>query len=505
MSNSVNLAVVIGMHALSRPHAVALIDDGRLVSYAMLAAAIRSAAAALQSAGVGPGDRVGVSMAQTGEHLVTLLALARLGAVSLPLHPSRQPAARRALCTRYGVGLVVVDRPGLALDGVAAITFDADTFRQPVNPATVPARGGGASVWRLDLTSGTTAIPKAIPSTHERTLRAAWIYESLPATRAPERFASFMDLNINSGVVPCVRQLVLGKTVVFVREQRADAFFDAVDRYGATATQTAPAFLDVLARAVEGALPRCPGLEAVYAVGGMMTPAQQARFAARLTPNIYARYGSTETGAIALASPAELARHPHSIGRLVPWVQAEVVDEEGRPLPTDREGLLRFRGEAMADGYLDDPEATARVFRDGWVNLGDMGSISADGRLTLAGRSDDMINIGGTKVSLESVEAAVSGHPAVRDAAAFSLQGPQGEARLCVAVVADPGVDGPSLIEALRPRLRLRTPRRIFVVDAIPRNPSGKVMRSELARRFGGERASPADPRDSAPEGDANE
>jgi acyl-CoA synthetase (AMP-forming)/AMP-acid ligase II len=160
-----------------------------------------------------------------------------------------------------------------------------------------------------------------------------------------------------------------------------------------------------------------------------------------------------------------------------------VVDEQGAPRPPDEIGQVRIRSGVMVNGYVGDPIATARHFRDGWFYPGDMGSFTRDGVLRYHGRKDDMMVLNGINIFPAEIERTLEEHPAVKHAAAFPLESPvYGD--IPVAVVELNGtmrVDESSLAAYAREQLGARAPRKVVIVDALPRNAAGKVVKRDLA------------------------
>lgn len=498
-----NIAHVIRNLARTQPHAVALIEGQTMLSYAALGVTVRNAAVWLHRQGITPGTMVGVTLGQTIGHVITVLALARLGAVSVPVHMATKPEVRKLLCQRYRVSVLITGRAGVAPEGVSEILIDQDSFRGGGDPGELPPVSG-SGVFRLGLSSGTTGVPKAVGMTHDRQLQAAWLQDGLPATQIHARAVVFMDLNVSAGWSSCMRQLVSGKTAVLVRSTAPEAFFEAIDRHGATSTQTSPAILRSLVDAVKGSFPRVPGIERLFAAGGLISSTMQQRIRTRITPNLYSRYGSTETGLISVAAPRDMVRSPNSVGRVVPWVELEVVDENDRLLPPGRTGIVRLRSPEMPDGYFDNPEESAKTFRDGWVYLGDMGALAPDGLLTLEGRADDLINVGGVKVNPIEVEAVLAEHPSIADAGAFATQVPGGATRLVAAVVVREGYDEKAVLAYCRERLRNVAPVRLVSLPRLPRNAAGKLVRRELSENIRLDRGSKAEERDPGRSPDAS-
>lgn len=483
-----NIAYVIRHLARTQPHAVALIEGQSMLSYGALGITVRNTAAWLHRQGIAPGSMVGVTMGQSMGHVITVLALARLGAISVPVHMALKPDVRKLLCDRYRVSVLLTGHKGVAPEGVSEILIDPDSYRSAADPGELPP-ASASGIFRLGLSSGTTGVPKAVAMTHDRALQAAWLQDGLPATRIHDRAVVFMDLNISAGWASCLRQLVSGKTAVLVRSTDPAAFFEAIDRTGATATQTSPAILRSLVESVKGSFPRAPAIERLFAAGGLITPTMQQRIRARISPNLYSRYGSTETGLMSVAAPRDMVRAPNSVGRVVPWVELEVVDENDRMLPPGSTGIVRVRSPEMPDGYYDNPEASAKTFRNGWVYLGDMGALSPDGLLTLEGRADDLINVGGVKVNPNEVEAVLTEHPSIADAGAFATQMPGGANRLVAAVVVREGYDEKTVLAWCRQKLGNVAPVRLVSLPRLPRNAAGKLLRRDLAENIKLERS----------------
>jgi acyl-CoA synthetase (AMP-forming)/AMP-acid ligase II len=219
------------------------------------------------------------------------------------------------------------------------------------------------------------------------------------------------------------------------------------------------------------------------AVGGAaLSPSLIARAQARITPHLYSHYGASEAGLVALAGPEMLRRRPGCAGRLMSWIEAEVVDAGGRALPRGARGELRFRGPGVATSFLGDPEASARSFRDGWFHPGDTGRIGANRLLFIDGRTDERINLNGRKLDPRAIEWALEQHPQVIEAAAFVAPAAKQAEVLCAAVVLRGNLKTAALLEHCRRILGQNAPLRYFAARKLPRNPNGKLLRRELAR-----------------------
>ena len=186
-------------------------------------------------------------------------------------------------------------------------------------------------------------------------------------------------------------------------------------------------------------------------------------------------------GFVAQADASLLAHDPATAGRVLPWVELEAVDDDGRPLPPGATGQLRMRSPYLASGYIGATGAAAAAFRDGWFYSSDRGMVTAEGLVYLDGR-DDVLNLDGVKVPASRIEAVVAQDPAILECVALTMPDRVGQAQLLMVVVAPQGVDGealrPRCLDALDPAL---VPAAVLVVDQLPHNSAGKVVRHEVA------------------------
>ncbi|MFK0294872.1 AMP-binding protein [Streptomyces sp. NPDC090442] len=506
--------------------------------YALLASSARRVAAGLAEAGVVPGDRVALISSTSPGFLFSLFGVWRAGAVPviLPLPhrlsdlPDTVAEINRRLDHVDARAVVVADAFGDFMSG----RIDA---RRPVlgcgelsavrEELAGPIAVAPDDLGYLQFTSGTTGAARAVALTHRQLLtNAAVCCERLRLDRERSVHVSWLPLYHDMGLISVLAGMSYGIRLVLQSPEaflsRPDSWVDALSRYRATST-VAPNFAYGLAARGMRLAPRELDLSALEVCGDGAEPIRAAtleRFVAAgsrhgLRPQaVTPMYGLAEatlavamgevdaplawdhvsreglqTGGVArpVAPGSPDSRALAVCGHPVPGVSVQITDEEGRALGDREVGEICVRSPALMEGYWAEPEATARVVRDGWLRTGDLGYRMADG-LVVCGRIKDMIIVGGRNLYPEDYEHVAVKVEGVRPVcAAFAVPGTE---RMIVAVEPVKGADGPEELAA-RVMTRLReqlghAPDRVVVVakDSIPRTSSGKVQRGRCRERY---------------------
>ncbi|MCC7272977.1 MAG: acyl--CoA ligase [Alphaproteobacteria bacterium] len=475
-----NLAAVIAAEAQRRPAAPAIVSPAGTMGYRALDGAVRETAAALLGQGVRPGRAAGLLMDDGPTDLVLLLALFRLGVPALPLSPQETPAERRTLLDRVAAACCIGAR---AHRGTAEAAY---VVCEDLSPATgaadLPAPPDADTVAYYNRSSGTTlGRPKLIAVTHaQRWARDGAVGAAL-GRHGDDRHLHVVTLANSFGRGAATATLQAGGAVVFPPPLHSvDAVAAFARRAGITAAALSPPYVRDLLRAPAAGL-LLPGVRLVVGTAAL-TRAERRQILERITPLLYIAYGTNETGSLAVAAPGDLALDIDSVGRPFPGIEAAAVGDDLRPLPPGSPGELRFRHPSFPRDYVaPEPGSTSR-FRDGWFYPGDAGSIDGEGRITLLGRVDDVINVGGRKVHPSAIESWLAAHPAVVEATVMAARtGRQGQQPVAAVVLRMP-VTEDTLMAFCRARGgSLPMPRRIVALPALPRNAAGKVDRPALA------------------------
>jgi acyl-CoA synthetase (AMP-forming)/AMP-acid ligase II len=482
-----NLADRLEYWADTLPHAVAIHDRGGLVSYALLDRGVWRAAAALRRAGIAPGQVVGLSFTTSSAlYLVAVYALARIGAIELVL-PLRNPASSRAsLARHFKVAAIIADDGQPAVADLPVIRAEPEWLAPgPGSTPRGPRFEGDDAPWLINLSSGTTGMPKAIHRSHrdqrfleERALQHA-------GDTPDDRFLVIVQLSFSYGLNTAMQVLYGGGLLRMTRPDLTDAqLYAIIDRDGINRLAMTPTHAQAMLPAMSEDAPRFPRIRRLEISTAAVPDALRREIRRRITPNLHIRYAANETSCLTGADPRAQIDVPDTVGRPYPGISVAIVDEAGAPLPPGETGRLRFRGAGLPSAYIDNPEASARAFHDGWFEPGDLGALTPSGALMLKGRADDMMSVGGVKVFPAEIESVLCQHPAVAEAAAFPVASGYDRDLPAAAVVLRGDTTAEELLAFCRDRLDFRAPKAVHIVPALPRNAIGKILRRELARTF---------------------
>jgi len=491
-------------HAQARPDDDAVVSPSRTLSWAQLAGLVDAQARTLRAAGLSRSSVVGIQCDEDLPHLVLTLATIQLGASSCTL-PTYEPAsARDSIARRCGV-TARVDASALASelahepDSTGAPTTAAEpapAAAPGVEPA--PGREPTPEARVLFSTSGTTGEPKLV--VHSDRGLVAQAHRHVDSER--ERFACLASMEHNFAKRHRLYCVAVGATNVFLDGRDVRDSHDV--RRAPLVGQLRALGADVLHVSAFQAqeLLATPGIGELsplrLKLGGSHVPvALRERLRERITDRLQAGYGTTETGAIAFTDPADRDAG-ESVGRPLPGIEVRVVDADRKPVPAGQRGEVAVRCAGMFHGYLGDDERTAARLEDSWFYTGDLGTLDAEGRIHLLGRSDDVFVFDSINIHPQDIESEIARYPGVLEAfvmpQASAVHGQVPVALVVFAAGAKPDLQ--KLKRFVRERVGVRCPRRFTVVDAIPRSRGGKVARRESEALFAGRdriRASLAD------------
>lgn len=465
-----------------RPHAEALYDlgTGRRWTYAALHEESLRWAGRLRREGVGPGDRVGVLAANRGETLALLFACAERGAILLPFN-WRLSAAE--LQTQLGLATprVVFADPAHA-GRLPALPLDA-------GPEADPEEGPGAGLdapWVLMFTSGTTGVPKGALLSHGQ-LHWNALNTILACDLTPEDATLTFTPLFHTGGLNCLTTPLLhrGGRVVLATGFEAGEALRVIARERITVLMGVPTIYQMMADHPDFLATDLSSVRDALCGGAALQLPLLRRYLDRRIP-LRQGFGLTEVGPNCFSMPPHaVERKLGSVGLPIHHVAARLVREDGSECGPDEPGELWLAGPAVCAGYWQDPEATARAMGDGWFRTGDLLSRDAEGYFWVRGRKKEMYISGGENVYPAEVEAAIAGCPGVRDVAVIGVPDPRwGEVGSAwVQVAPDAGLTAESILRHLDGRLaRFKIPKRVHLVESLPRTASGKIDKPALSR-----------------------
>ncbi|MFF4908073.1 acyl-CoA synthetase [Streptomyces sp. NPDC001260] len=486
---------VLRRSARRTPARVAIEYADRRWTYQELDEAVSRAASVLLGQGLAPGDRVGAYGHNSDAYLIGFLACARAGLVHVPVNQNLTGDDLAYIVGQSGSSLVLAD-PDLAprlADGTRTLPLRDAEDSLLARLATAPAHDGPEprteDLVQLLYTSGTTALPKGAMMTHR-----ALVHEYLSAITAldlsaGDRPAHSLPLYHSAQMhVFLLPYLAVGATNIILDAPDGDRLFDLIEAGRVDSLFAPPTVWIGLANRPDFATRDLDGLRKAYYGASIMPVPVLERLRERL-PKLafYNCFGQSEIGPLAtVLAPDEHKGRMDSCGRPVLFVDARVVDEDGKDVPDGTPGEIVYRSPQLCEGYWDKPEETAAAFRDGWFHSGDLAVRDAHGYYTIVDRVKDVINSGGVLVASRQVEDALYTHDAVAEVAVVGLPDERWVEAVTAIVVPRREVTEAELIEHAREKLSpFKAPKRVVFVTELPRNASGKILKRRLRDRFG--------------------
>jgi len=469
-------------NAEARADHPALFDGDVTVTHGDLIALVERAAGALAARGIGPHDRVGLCARNSWRHVVAYLAILRAGAVWTPLNPRNGARLNSDFQTRANLSLTLIDAASTEAAGSSTRPLPLEAWLDGVGAATPPPITDDPDApFALKFTGGSTGVPKGVVQSQA---------SGGAALRSLSEFYGFTADDVNLAVAPLTHGsshyvlpvLAAGGAHVLLPEPcRVEILHELKTRVSTVFLP--PTLIALLMGEAEFQPDDFPRLRHLTYSAAPMSPDRIAQAIHRFGPVVSTLYGQTEAPmTIAGLSPQEMADPDMrcSVGRPFADSLVRLLTADGVLL--DRgEGEIVVRGDLARTHYLDAPELTAASRQGGWLKTGDIGRIGVDGLLHLIGRSKDLIITGGYNVYPGEVEAALNLHPMVREACAFAEPDDVWGERLEAAVSVAPDADAAAITAFVRERIGpVRTPKRLHLLNALPRNPVGKIVRDDV-------------------------
>ena len=478
-----SIPAVLTASARNHPDAVLSVDDVHLTR-AHLAASVSRYASVLGDHGMSHGSRIVINARSSMDLVVAYLAALSVGGVVVLTNPTYTATELDAVIDRARASILLVDDDGdressvpkLRMGDLAAAADGATEHPLP--------EVSSDDVALLAFTSGTTGSPKVVPLTHGELLASIRAAMQAWGWSSADTLVHALPLSHQHGLSGIHASLIAGSSAAILSSFDPERLMQAIERAQGTVLFGVPSIHQRLVALEPEALAPIRRLRLVTS-GSAPLPAGLAReFRDKTGIEPLERYGLTESG-LNVSNPYSGKRVPGTVGTPLPGVEVVLRDQSGAPVEPGTAGEITLRGPQIFSGYLDDPGATEAAFwPDGWFRTGDLGRWNEDDRLVITGRLKELIITGGMNVVPQEVERVIERFPGVEAAAVAGIPSERwGEEIAAWIVPTDSGTFEPEdLIAFAREHLAAyKCPKRVYVVDDLPRNAMGKLSRTALA------------------------
>ena len=492
---SASLARLLTDSVATNPDGPALKLDDMVVTYSQLEDGSRRVAGMLAERGIGPGDRVGIMLPNVPHFAVVYYGILRAGCVVVPMNvllKGRETAfyladpeakavfAWKDFADAAQTGANEAGAECIVVDPVGFLQLLAET--EPAGAELADRAGDDTAV--ILYTSGTTGTPKGAELTHDNLRKnveaAVGLFglgsEAVTLGALPlfHSFGQTCGLNATvsaGGCLTLIPRFEPGKALEIIQRDRVSVFEGVPTMFSAMLHHPGAGDYDV------SSLQVC-------ASGGSAMPVEVMRgFEEMFGCKVLEGYGLSETSPVASFNHPDRERKPGSIGTPIDGVEMKLVDDDGEEVPQGEVGEIVIRGHNVMKGYYGHPEATAEAMKDGWFHSGDMATVDEDGFYFIVDRKKDLVIRGGYNVYPREIEEVLYEHPAVREAAVVAMPHPDLGEEVGAAVALKDGEEATAeeLQEFVKGQVAAyKYPRRVWLVDDLPKGPTGKILKREI-------------------------
>ncbi len=506
------LGSLLSQRAAVQPEKVFLFYSNLEVTYRQLEERTNALARGLAGFKIKRGDPVALLLPNIPEFLYAFFALAKLGAVAVPINTNlkaaeigyilRDSGARGLVATRFLFESLLGVReslPDLSEVFLVAEGIGGLRWKNPVrsftallshrgNPFEEEARPQDTAA--LIYTSGTTGKPKGVILTHQNYLVDTEMFVRAIKMTEADRFACILPLfHVNGQVVTTLSPLFAGAAVILLEKFSPKDFLPAVAQYRATSFSAVPTVYAILLSRFNPGEHDLSSLRYCICGGAPMPVEVFEKFEKSFNATILEGYGLSEGTCVSSVNPVEGRRKVGSIGLPLEGQEMRVVDDSGQEVAAGEVGEIVIRGPNVMRGYHNNPEATAEALRNGWLHSGDLGMKDQDGYFYVVGRKKEMIIRGGENIYPKEIEEILYCHPAILEAAVIGKPDPIWGEEVVAFIVLKEGaaLSEAQVIDYCRESLAdFKAPRRVFFEKSLPKTATGKIQKVRLREeRFG--------------------
>ncbi|WGX97919.1 class I adenylate-forming enzyme family protein [Nocardioides sp. L-11A] len=465
-------------------------DERTELTYRAFGDRVDAAARQFAGLGVGRGSVVAVMLPNRVELLVAIMAAWRLGAAGTPVNPTFTAAEAEHQVEDSGAILVVTDDPSARLGSATTLAVDDLGAASPDAPALPPAGTSTGDLALLVYTSGSTGRPKGVMLDHGNVAAMISSMGEAIGIDADDHCLLVLPLfHVNAICVSWLTPMSVGAQLSVLARFHPVEFLEAIERLRPTYFSAVPTIYSHLVALPAEVRPDVSSVR--FAICGA-APAPPELFAAveqRFGFPLVEGYGLSEGTCASTCNPVDGLRKPGTVGPALPGQLVAVMAPDGTLVPAGERGEVVIKGANVMRGYLNRPEATAETLGDGWLHTGDVGILDEDGYLRIVDRIKDMIIRGGENIYPQEVENVLHAAPEVLEAAVVGRPDPVYGEVVVGFVSARPGttIDVDALLARCREELaKIKVPVALQVLDALPKNPVGKIDKPALRARLSG-------------------
>ena len=503
-----NIGSLFSRHAHYRPNHLAFVFEDQRLTWRELNQSINRLANALLDLGIQKGDKVASILPNSLELFETLWAVAKIGAVVVPLSALLLEQAMKSLLQDSDTVLLITNSnfvkninairselPAIAEDHY--LLTDSSDIPGYQNYHALKAVASDQEPEGIIITaddpfnimysSGTTGLPKGIVHTHY----TRGMYGNLFAAAyrmTPESIVMHAGAIVfNGAFLDLMPAVFLGATYILLPQFDPVSYIEVIERENITHVVMVPSQIIALLNAPNFSYDALKSLEMILSVGAPLHREHKDELNKRLPGRFYELYGLTE-GFVTVLDKNDYEAKPDSVGVPPPYYEMKILDESGKDVPVGEVGEICGRGPLLMPGYYKRPDLTAEAIKDGWLHSGDMGYVDEDGFLYLVDRKKDMIISGGVNVYPRDIEEIIVKHPAVQEVAVFGIPHEKwGETPLAAVILQQSGsVTAQELKDWINERVSAKFQRihDVAIMEDFPRNVAGKTLKRVMREDY---------------------